>query len=180
MHSRAKSRIVITIGLVAVLALAAWTSTSGASGTPRGLPEAHPAGQCSSSDTGPTNPANPLDTPGFTGTDPLSGAHLFVESPWQYGGDAADAIANEVGLGYLSTEESGTPIPWARFEARVDEMHLSRASPTESTSSRRSATTRRRTSSACTPPAAQDRRSSPRFRTTCAGCNGPIPARRRK
>ena len=127
MHSRAKSRIVITIGLVAVLALAAWTSTSGASGTPRGLPEAHPAGQCSSSDTGPTNPANPLDTPGFTGTDPLSGAHLFVESPWQYGGDAADAIANEVGLGYLSTEESGTPIPWARFEARVDEMHLSRA-----------------------------------------------------
>ena len=127
MHSRAKSRIVITIGLLAVLALAAWTSTSGASGMPRGLPTAHPAGQCSSGDTGPTNPANPLDTPGFTGTDPLSGAHLFVESPWQYGGDAADAIANEVGLGYLSTEESGTPIPWARFEARVDKMHLSRA-----------------------------------------------------
>ena len=127
MHSGAKSRIVITIGLLAALALAAWTSTSGASGTPRELPKAHPAGQCSSSDTGPTNPTNPLDTPGYTGTDPLSGAHLFVESPWQYGGDAADAIANEVGLGYLSTEESGTPIPWARFEARVDKMHLSRA-----------------------------------------------------
>ena len=51
---------------------------------------------------------------------------LFVESPWQYGGDAADAIANEVGLGYLSTNESGTPIPWAPFEARVNKMHLSR------------------------------------------------------
>jgi endoglucanase len=128
MHSGAKSsRIVITIGLVAVLALAAWSSTSGASGAPHALPKAHPAGQCSSSDTGPANPANPLDTPGFTGTDPLSGAHLFVESPWQYGGDAADAIANEVGLGYLSTEESGTPIPWARFEPRVNKMHLSRA-----------------------------------------------------
>ena len=96
MRSRGRKVLVVTIGLVAVLALAAWTSASGASS------RAHQAAQCSSSDTGPHNPANPLDTPGFTGTNPLAGANLFVESPWQYGGDAADAIANEVGLGYLS------------------------------------------------------------------------------
>src|SRR5271165_4349398 len=121
MSSRAKSRFVITIGLVGALALAVWTSASGAS------PKAHAAGQCSSSDAGLHNPANPLDTAGFTGTDPLSGANMFIESPWQYGGDAADAIADEVGLGSLSTKQGGTPIPWAQFEARVNKMHLSRA-----------------------------------------------------
>jgi Glycosyl hydrolases family 6 len=124
MLSRAKGRFVVTMGLVVVLALAAWTSASGAS---RGSPKAHPASRCSSSDARPRNPANPLDTAGFTGTDPLDNAHLFVESPWQYGGDAADAIANDVGLGYLSLEESGTPIPWARFVQRINSMHLSRA-----------------------------------------------------
>jgi hypothetical protein len=121
MHPRAK--FVITVGLVAALALATWAGTSGASGTPA---KAHQSAQCSSSDNGPRNPANPLDTPGFSGTDPLAGANLFVESPWQYGGDAADAIAQEVGLGYLASKESGTPIPWARFEARVNKMHMSR------------------------------------------------------
>jgi Glycosyl hydrolases family 6 len=126
MHPRVKGSFVITIALVAAPALAAWTSASGASGASGPPPKAHAAGQCSSSDTGSRNPANPLDTVGFTGTDPLDNAHLFVESPWQYGGDAADAIANEAGLGYLSTKESGTPIPWARFEARVNKMHLSR------------------------------------------------------
>jgi Glycosyl hydrolases family 6 len=121
MDSRVRGKFLIAVGLVAMLALAAWTSASGAP------PRAHATGQCSSGDTGPRNPANPLDTAGFTGTDPLDDAHLFVESPWQYGGDAADAIANDVGLGYLSREESGTPIPWARFEQRVNSMHLSRA-----------------------------------------------------
>lgn len=120
MHSRARTKFLITIGALAVLALAAWTSASGAS------PKAHPAAQCSSSDNGPHNPANPLDTANFSGTDPLAGADLFVESPWQYGGDAADAIANEVGLGALSQKQSGTPIPWAQFEQRVNSMHLSK------------------------------------------------------
>jgi hypothetical protein len=119
MHARAKSRSVITFALVAALA---WTSAPGASGARR---HAHAAAQCSSSDTGPRNPANPLDTAGFTGPDPLDNAHLFVESPWQYGGDAADAIANLVGLGYLSREQGGTPILWAGFEQRVNAMHLS-------------------------------------------------------
>jgi hypothetical protein len=121
MQARAKGTLVVAIGLLAVPALLAWTSASGASS------KAHQTAQCSSSDTGPRNPANPLDTAGFTGTDPLDNAHLFVESPWQYGGDAADAIANLVGLGYLSREQGGTPIPWAGFEQRVNAMHLSPA-----------------------------------------------------
>ncbi|HEX4281123.1 MAG TPA: glycoside hydrolase family 6 protein [Solirubrobacteraceae bacterium] len=128
MGSRGKRSAVATIGLVVVLALAAWTGDSGASPSARARgagSKSHQAGQCSSSDTGPHNPANPLDTAGFTGTDPLSGANLFVESPWQYGGDAADAIADQVGLGYLSSKEGGNPIPWAQFEARVNRMHLS-------------------------------------------------------
>jgi hypothetical protein len=108
------------VGLALVASIAV-TATSGA------RPVSHAAAQCASTDTGPNNPANPLDTPGFTGTDPLAGAHLFVESPWTYGGDAADAIAKEVGLGYLAQEQSGTPIPWAAFEARVNAMNLSPA-----------------------------------------------------
>ena len=137
MYTRARSRFVVTIGLVVVLGLGAWSGASGApSGASRGsrlsgargaAPQAHAAGACSSSDTGPRNPANPLDTAGFSGTDPMDNAHLFVESPWQYGGDAADVIANDVGLGYLSNEESGTPIPWAQFETRVNNMHMSRS-----------------------------------------------------
>lgn len=81
--------------------------------------------QCSSPATSPRNPSNPLDTPGFTGQDPLSGARLFVESPWLFGGDAADAIAQDVGLGYLADQQGGTPIPWAQFKARVNAMRLS-------------------------------------------------------
>src|SRR6202042_824191 len=125
MNSPGKSRFLITIGLVAVMALAVWTTASGA--TSASGASSHAVAQCSSSDNGPRNPANPLDSAGFTGTDPLSGANMFVESPWQYGGGAPAAIANEVGLGHLSTEQSGTPIPWAQFEARVNKMHLSRA-----------------------------------------------------
>jgi hypothetical protein len=121
MNWRGRISFLVTIGGLALLAWAALTNASGAS------LRAHAAAQCSSSDTSPRNPANPLDTAGFTGTDPLSGAHLFVESPWQYGGDAADAIANEVGLGDLSSKQSGSPIPWAQFKRRVNSMHLSRA-----------------------------------------------------
>jgi hypothetical protein len=107
--------------LVAV-ALAALTVAAG------GSPRAHAgyAQQCSSSDFSAHNPSNPLHTANFTGSDPLDNAHLFVESPWFYGGDAADAIANEVGLGYLSHQEGGQPIPWAAFERRVNSMHLPR------------------------------------------------------
>ena len=115
MDCRRRLVLMVTLGGIAVLALAMMSTASGAS------PKAHAAAASARRATPATDPANPLDTAGFTGTDPLSGAHLFVESPWQYGGDAADAIANEVGLGYLSTEEGGTPIPWAQFEARVEQ-----------------------------------------------------------
>ena len=110
-----------TIAGLAVLALAALTS---ASGVP---PRAHTtfARQCSSAAI-PHNALNPLDTPQFTGNDPLENTHLFVETPWLFGGDAADAIANQVGLSYLSNQEEGQPIPWAQFKGRVNSMHLSR------------------------------------------------------
>ena len=114
-------KAVVLTAAIAVLALAALGSSSGARRT------AHAAAQCSSSDRAPHNPVNPLDTPGFAGTNPLAGAHLFVESPWLYGGDAADAIATEVGRGYLTHRTSGTPIPWSDFETRVHRMHLSRS-----------------------------------------------------
>src|ERR1700733_11399127 len=120
MNWRGRTALMVIIGGLAALALGVMSSASGAS------PTAHAAAQCTSSDTSPHNPANPLDTPGFTGTDPLAGANLFVESPWQYGGDAADAIANLVGLGWMSHEESGNPMPWSQFEAKVNSMHLSK------------------------------------------------------
>lgn len=83
--------------------------------------------QCSSGDHSARNPVNPLDSVGFSGSDPLTNAHLFVESPWLFGGDAADAIAREVGLSYLAIQKRGRPIPWAEFKARVNAMHLSPA-----------------------------------------------------
>jgi Glycosyl hydrolases family 6 len=119
MRWRRRLLLMVTIGALGLLAVGVVSGSSSAS------PKAHAAGQCASSDTSPHNPANPLDTPGFTGTDPLAGANLFVESPWQYGGDAADAIADLVGLGWMSHEESGTPVPWSQFEAKVNSMHLS-------------------------------------------------------
>ena len=120
MKWRRRLVLMVTIGGLAALGLVAMTSASGASS------RAHAASQCTSSDTSPRNPANPLDTRGFTGTDPLAGANLFVESPWQFGGDAADAIAKLVGLGWMSREEGGRPMPWSRFEAKVNSMHLSK------------------------------------------------------
>ena len=115
--------LVATIAWLVVFALAALTSASGLS------PPAHTAfaQQCSSSSSTPHNPSNPLETLHFTGTDPLENANLFVESPWLFGGNAANAIADEAGLGYLTQQESGQPIPWAQFKNRVNSMHLSRS-----------------------------------------------------
>ena len=189
MSTRARSRFVTTISLVAVLALAAGFGAAGASGAWRGSrvfgasgagPQAHPAQVCSSSDNGPRNPADPLDTAGFSGTNPLSGAHLFVESPWQYGGDAADAIANDVGLGYLSNEESGNPIPWAQFKARVDKMHMSRVRLLQRARARED---RQLPAGASVQPVhrgrLRDRRFSPGKELTCAACSERIQPRLR-
>ncbi len=119
MRWRGRAWLMVT---VCGLALAGFLTVTGASGA---SPKAHAAAQCASSDTSAHNPANPLDTPGFSGTDPLAGANLFVESPWQYGGDAADAIADLAGLGWMSRQEGGTPMPWSQFEAKVNSMNLS-------------------------------------------------------
>jgi len=121
MNFRARLMLTVTVGAVMLLGLAILTSSSNASRV------AHVATQCSSSDHSPPNPGNPLDTPGFSGTNPLQGAHLFVESPWLYGGDAADAIAGEVGMGWMSHQTTGAPMPWSQFKAHVNGMHLSRA-----------------------------------------------------
>jgi hypothetical protein len=83
--------------------------------------------QCSSGDRSGRNPANPLNTAGFSGGNPLAGAHLFVESPWLYGGEAADAIAREVGLARMAHQTGGRPTSWGAFTRRVNRMHLSRA-----------------------------------------------------
>lgn len=81
---------------------------------------------CASQDGAPRDPGNPLGTPGLTGSNPLAGAHLFVQGPWLFGGDAADAIADEVGLGRLSHQESGRPTTWAQLLQRVGSMRLRR------------------------------------------------------
>lgn len=104
------------VSLAALIGVSAASTRAHLAGTP----------QCSSNDETPRNPSNPLDSNDFVGSDPLDNAHLFVESPWLYGGDAADAIANEVGRGYLSRQEGGQPIPWAQFKRQVNSMHLSR------------------------------------------------------
>lgn len=118
-------RAVVAIAACAALLAAVLIGRATASSSVRGSGEY--SQQCSSSHTAPRNAINPLDTAGFTGIDPLNGAHLFVESPWLFGGDAANAIANEVGLGYLTQQEGGQPISWAAFKARVNSMHLSPA-----------------------------------------------------
>ena len=158
MDWRRRLVLMVTLGGIVVLALAMMSTASGAS------PKAHAAAaQCTSSDTSATDPANPLDTPGFTGTDPLAGANLFVESPWLYGGDAANEIANMVGLGWMTHQEGGTPMPWSQSTAKVNSMHCPRARRTRWPCSRRSASIPRLTSSACTPLVDRGRRSSLRY-----------------
>jgi hypothetical protein len=114
--------LVTTIAGLGVLALVARTNGSGASS------RAHAAyaQQCSSNTFGPHNPNNPLGSFRHMGSDPLSGAHLFVESPWLNGGDAANAIAKQVGEGWRTTNYSGSPMPWAQFKVHVNSKHLSR------------------------------------------------------
>jgi hypothetical protein len=115
--------MLLTSAALAVLGLTAITRAFGAASHIR----AAYTPQCASNDTAPRNSANPLDSAGFAGGNPLAGAHLFVENPWLYGGDAANVIADEVGLRYMTSQDGGRPMPWARFERRVNSMHLSRS-----------------------------------------------------
>ncbi len=118
-----RGRLVALIAVV--VSVAGWAAATSWGRTHRARAAGY-ATQCTSPDRAPRNPINPLGTAGFTGSDPLTNARLFVESPWFYGGDAADAIANEVGLGWLSTQWGGSPIPWKSFTRRVNAMHLAR------------------------------------------------------
>ena len=117
----------LTVTLVLIAAVVAIGLTLG--GVSGAKPRAHAAYTqvCTSTDTAPHNPVNPLGNPNFKGTNPLYNAHLFVESPWLFGGEAANQIAEDVGLGYLAKQVRGAPVPWARFKARVNAMHLSRS-----------------------------------------------------
>jgi glycosyl hydrolase family 6 len=114
--------MLLTTGAVAALGLTVLARASRAKSRARGAY----AQQCFARDTAPRNPANPLNSPGVTGGNPLAGAHLFLENPWLYGGDAANNIANEVGLGNMAHQEGGRPTPWAQFKRRVNSMHISR------------------------------------------------------
>jgi hypothetical protein len=123
MTSRRRLALLLTSAALMMVGLAVIARASGASSPTR----AAYAQQCASRDTAPHDPANPLGSPGFAGNDPLAGAHLFVESPWMYGGDAANAIADEVGLGYMASQEGGRPVSWEKFKRRVSSMRMSRA-----------------------------------------------------
>jgi Glycosyl hydrolases family 6 len=116
-----RGRLILFSMIASVAALVMVGSSSAASGV-----HVADASRCFSPDTGPRNPVNPLDSGGFTGSDPLDNAHLFVESPWLFGGDAADAIANQVGMAYLSDKRGGNPIPWSQFKAHVNSLPMSR------------------------------------------------------
>ncbi len=119
-------RLTVTLLLIAGVTAIGLAAAVGASGA---RPRAHTAYTqvCTSNDTSPRNPVNPLGNPDFTGTDPLYDAHMFVENPWLFGGEAANAIAADVGLANLTKQVRGTPIPWARFESMVNAMNLSRS-----------------------------------------------------
>lgn len=123
MTSRPRLALLLTSAALMMVGLTVMARASGAPSRTRGAY----VQQCASRDTAPHDPANPLGSPGFTGSDPLAGAHLFVENPWLYGGDAANAMADEVGLGYMASQEGGRPVPWEKFKRRVNSMRISRA-----------------------------------------------------
>jgi endoglucanase len=113
-------KTIVSLVCVAGLGALALTLATGASGA---SPTAHQAfsRQCSSVDNSPPDHSNPL---GSTTSNPLTYTHLFREVPWQYGGDAANAIANTVGEGSLTHRQGGTASTWEQYRAHVDSMHL--------------------------------------------------------
>ena len=123
---RGVRRLSVTVGLIAAITAIGLAALGGVSGA---RPRAHAAYTqvCTSNDTQPASKVNPLGTPNFKGTNPLYNAHFFVENPWLFGGKAANQIAEDVGLAYLTKQVRGTPIPWAQFKARVNAMNLSRS-----------------------------------------------------
>jgi hypothetical protein len=71
--------------------------------------------QCSDSQFSATrDPSNPLELPTAPGSNPLSGAHLFIDGPRH--GDAAGAIAQLLGLDPTSYADNYS---WAQFQQDI-------------------------------------------------------------
>jgi endoglucanase len=94
--------------------------------TPRALARGAARSQCTDSYPATSNPANRLMLPQAPGSDPLSGAHLFVNGPAK--GEAASAIAQLLGIAptSLPTTES-----WTTFAATIPALEAKdNSSPT--------------------------------------------------
>lgn len=85
------------------------------------------ASACSSRDTSPRNPANPLDSVTHQGSDPLNGFRGFVDTAVLNGSDPANAIARAIGEGWRAKNygQYGAPLTWAQFKAHADSRPVS-------------------------------------------------------
>jgi len=107
------ARIGLLLTLVAALAGAGLAAS--ASGSSRGGPTASAASACAIQPvTSPRDPSNPLALPTPPGSDPLHGAHFFIDGPRH--GVVAQTIENLLGLNNSSYSDSDT---WAAFKAAV-------------------------------------------------------------
>ena len=109
-----------TLALLGAWALTGWLSAAAATGR---APAAHPADaqQCPDPYPATRDPSNPLDLPTAPGTNPLNGAHFFVDGPRH--GEAAGAIAKLLGINPTRYKDSTS---WADFKARLDHGRLHR------------------------------------------------------
>jgi hypothetical protein len=115
MNLRKMMALLASVAGIVALGLTLGTGASGARQTAR----AAVAGICSSANHDPHSSANPLDSRNHTGSNPLSGASLYTDIPWLNGGDAANAIARDIGEGYLTTDVRRIPKPWTQYRAHV-------------------------------------------------------------
>jgi endoglucanase len=115
---RRGSRRFFPLGLLVVL-LTGVAVVSHAIGTR--VPATQARALCSSHHSAQRDPSNPLDLPTPPGSNPLNGAHFFVDGPRH--GQAAGAIAQLVGLDPTRFPENYS---WARLEARLGRGSLAR------------------------------------------------------
>jgi hypothetical protein len=110
-------RVVASAAATATLLAAAWTAVASgpsAHAASRSTAPATTAAACPSGHRSHRDPANPLDLPHAPGSDPLTGAHFFVDGPRH--GEAAGAIAR-----LLRADPHRYPdsYSWARFKASL-------------------------------------------------------------
>src|SRR5436305_5786239 len=82
---------------------------------------AHQARGCASHHSSRRDPSNPLDLRRAPGSNPLRGAHLFVDGPRH--GQAAGAIEQLLGINPTRYPDNYS---WARFKNNLQHGHLSR------------------------------------------------------